>query len=374
MKKSLAILGTRGIPAGHGGFETFAERLALYLATRGWDISVYCQGVQNGNLDEDVWSGIKRIVVPTRMAGPVGTMEYDWRCIMHFLKGKDKLALTLGYNTAIFNILLRLKGAVNVMNMDGLEWKRKKWNILERLWLILNERIGMHVSNHLIADHPGIAARLSRFVNPEKVSVIPYGADIFPAPLEDALHTYDLLSCEYALVVARPEPENSIYEIVSAFSLRHRGMRLVVLGNFSPNTNAYHAKVISAASDEVCFLGAIYEKTTLQALRYHALAYLHGHQVGGTNPSLVEALAAGPIIIAHDNEFNRWVAGDCAIYFDGCSSCASIFDDLGSLRKSRDIMLATNRERCGTLFSWDKILNSYEEVLLRCIKLNSEFK
>ena len=140
------ILGCRGVPAAHGGFETFAERLAGYLAARGWVVTVYCQGRGRGPASEDRWRGIRRVHVPVQTAGALGTMIFDWKSTLHAL-GEPGVALTLGYNTAIFTALYRLRRIPNVINMDGIEWKRTKRSIPERLWLYANERLGCSTRN-----------------------------------------------------------------------------------------------------------------------------------------------------------------------------------------------------------------------------------
>ena len=168
-------------------------------------------------------------------------------------------------------------------------------------WLYLNERAGCWLGNHLIADHPEIKAHLTTRVADAKITMIPYGADRIDNPDSGVLAQYGLQPGGYAMVIARPEPENSILETVAAFSRKPRGMKLVVLGQYDPQKMLYHKQVRDAASDEVLFPGAIYEKATVSALRFHSAIYAHGHQVGGTNPSLVEAMGAGSAVLAHGN-------------------------------------------------------------------------
>jgi glycosyltransferase involved in cell wall biosynthesis len=187
---------------------------------------------------------------------------------------------------------------------------------MAKIWLRLNEWAGCCLGNHLVADHPEIKAHLSAIVAPEKISTIAYGADRIISISADPVIQRGLEPGRYLILVARPEPENSILEVVSGFSARHRGMKLAVLGHYKDN-NPYHRAVKSAAGGEIVFLDAIYHKPDVPALRYHAAAYVHGHQVGGTNPSLVEALGVGNPVIAHDNRFNQWVAGDTNRNSDG---------------------------------------------------------
>jgi glycosyltransferase involved in cell wall biosynthesis len=300
---------------------------------------------------------------PIDLAGPKGTIVFDWRATLHAARHGD-LCLTLGYNTAVFCALLRGKGVPNVINMDGIEWSRAKWGPLAKTWFWLNERAGCWLGNHLVADHPQIAVHLRTRVRDEKITTIPYGADVVASAPADAVRALGLEPGRFLTVIARPEPENSLLEVVTGFSARPRGHQLVVMGGYDDG-NLYHRAVRAAASAEVRFVGAIYDKAVVQALRFHSLAYVHGHQVGGTNPSLVEALGAGNAIVAHDNRFNRWVSEDGAVYFSGTESFAARMDEfltapglvkLGALRQH-------GRQRFQTLFTWPAILQQYEELL-----------
>jgi glycosyltransferase involved in cell wall biosynthesis len=361
--KTLRILGTRGIPAAHGGFETFAEHLALYLQDKGWRVVVYCQEHGPKEIRRDTWRGIERILISVPGDGVASTMHFDWLSIQDAARTKD-LCLTLGYNTAIFNTWLRLKGVPNVFNMDGIEWVRAKWGPVAKTWFWMNDWLACWLGQHLVADHPAIRTHLLTRVRSNKITMIPYGA----VPVEDAptkpIHALGLQPGRYLTVIARPEPENSLLEIVSAFSRKSRGYQLAVLGNYSIN-EPYHQAVRRAAGSEVCFLGAIYDAPTVQALRFHCAGYLHGHQVGGTNPSLVEALGAGNPVIAHDNPFNRWVAGENALYFDSVDQLSAQLDTL--LNDSRQLprMQSASRLRFREALTWPIVLEQYETLLER---------
>ncbi len=359
----LSILGTRGIPAQHGGFETFAEHFAIYLQQKGWQVTVYCQEEGAGSIYEDEWNGVHRVHIPVTQEGAKGTIVFDYKSTLHAAKKGDPV-LTLGYNTAIFCILYRLKGVKNVINMDGIEWKRGKWSFWERSWLYMNEKIGARLGNCLVSDHPEIKKHLSRFVNSSKITVIPYGADILDEANESLLETFNIEKYRFSVLIARPEQENSILEIVRVYTKVKRGIPLVVLGNYTPEVIDYHKLVLAAAGDEVIFVGAIYDKKVVQALRFFSRFYIHGHTVGGTNPSLVEALGAGSPVLAHDNKFNRWVAGDEARYFadeDECSQQIEILlqDDelVASLRHHSKLQMKK-------YFTWDKVHQAYERLFL----------
>jgi len=250
-----------------------------------------------------------------------------------------------------------------VINMDGIEWARSKWGPLAKAWLYLNDWAGCLGASHLLADHPEIARHLETRVPPARISTIPYGTDLIaeadPAPLA----ALGLEPGGFMTVIARPEPENSVLEIVRAFSARPRGCKLAVLGRLNPQASAYHADVVRAASAEVIFPGAIYDADVLAALRHHGLAYLHGHRVGGTNPSLLEAMGAGNAVIAHDNRFNRWVVRDGALYFSDTASCIEAIDRVLAEPELRMRLGRACLDAASARFGWPLVLSQYEMTM-----------
>lgn len=356
------ILGIRGIPAAHGGFETFAAQLAPWLVANGHTVTVYCQD-DDGDAGPwvDQWHGIERVHFCPKRSGAAGTMEFDLACVRHVLK-QPGIDLVLGYNTAIFNILQRFKRRKIMMNMDGIEWKRAKWSLTAKIWFFLNEVAGANLCHVPIADHPEIARHV-RARSLRKPVMIPYGADRIDAADESAVTAMGLVPDQYFVSIARIEPENSILEMVQAFSKITTDAKCVVLGKFAEG-NAYHDKVKAAAGPNVVFPGAIYDQKIVAALRFHARAYLHGHQVGGTNPSLVEALGAGNAVIGHDNRFNRWVAGNAQYYFSDIAAAQAQMEAV--LRDDAQLALARTaaRERHHDAFQWKDILAQYETALL----------
>lgn len=359
--KVIRILGIRGIPAAHGGFETFAEYLSKFLVARGWRVIVYCQEDAAGNTWEDEWQGVERIHIPVNLSGPLGTIVFDWKSISHALQSGAP-CLTLGYNTAIFSAALRAKGVRNVINMDGIEWSRAKWGRLAKSWFWINDWAGCWLGNHLIADHPEIKIHLSTRVDSRKITTIAYGAEEVVDADVSVLGRWGLNPGKFLTLIARAEPENSILEVVKGFSEKKRNLNLVVLGNYSRGHD-YQKMVLDSASDEVLFVGAIYEKEIVQSLRFYSLAYVHGHQVGGTNPSLVEALGAGNAVIAHDNKFNKWVAGDSARYFNSSESFSGIVDEIISHPEIVVSMQQGSFERFKNGLTWPYILSEYEALL-----------
>ncbi|WP_353740410.1 glycosyltransferase family protein [Desulfolithobacter dissulfuricans] len=255
--------------------------------------------------------------------------------------------------------------------MDGVEWRRTQWSLPAKAWLYMNERVGCLIGNHLIADHPEIANHLATRVRRDKITMIPYGADQVTKAAEEPIRKLGLTPGEYALVIARPEPDNSILEIVKAFGCPASGKKLVVLGRFDVEGSSYHRSVVEAASESVLFPGAIYDLSVTQSLRFHAALYVHGHRVGGTNPSLVEALGAGSPVLAHDNPFNRWVAGSGAHFFNNETDCAHKFAELLENRHEQERMRAASLRRFKEQFTWEKVLQQYRDLIGKFLPVSS---
>jgi glycosyltransferase involved in cell wall biosynthesis len=365
VQKSVVIMGIRGVPAAHGGFETFAARLAPWLVRNGWNVTVYCEEPFPCEPYESEWQGVRRVHIGYGPDSAINSVKFDWACIGHALRQKVRppLVLTLGYNTALFGLRLRAAGITHVINMDGIEWARSKWGPIARAWLYLNDWGGCLGASHLLADHPEIARHLETRVAASQISMIPYGTDLVvhadPAPLA----ALGLQPGGFMTLIARPEPENSVLEIVRAFSARPRACKLVVLGRFVADRNDYHADVMRAASADVVFPGAIYDAGVLAALRQHGLAYMHGHRVGGTNPSLLEAMGAGNAVVAHDNRFNRWVARQGALYFSDTATCTEAIDQLLAEPALRERLGQLNHDAAASRFAWPLVLTQYEVTM-----------
>lgn len=355
------ILGTHGVPAAYGGFETAAENVALFLRDRGWRAIVYCQVPGTGATTTDVWNGIERVMIPEHRQGWLGTASFDLASIRHASRHRD-ICLTFGYNTAVFNIIQRLKRIPNIINMDGIEWSRARWGKGRQTILWINERIACWVGNRLIADHPVIETYLATRARRSKLVTITYGAHAVEQADFLPVTSRGLTPEGYLTLICRPIPENSILELVTAFSREERGYQLAVFGTYD-NGDPYARAVRESASDEVVFVGPVYEPAELAALRFHSLGYLHGHTVGGTNPSLVEAMAAGNAVIAHDNPYNRWVVGDGALYFTGVDDAAEHISTLLGSPDRRRALAAASRARHLTEFTWEHVAGQYEDLL-----------
>lgn len=359
--RAVRMLGTRGIPNRHGGFEACAEHLAPWLVERGWDVTVYCQESWGQPRRRSVWRGVTLEHMPTRLEGSAGSVAFDLASARDAGAHED-LLLTFGFNTAVIFPWHVLRRRRHVVNMDGLEWQRGKWPLPVKGWFYTNSWIAGACADRLIADHPDIAALLAGRGLADRTVMVPYGADAAADAPVAPLRALQLTTDGFGLVIARPEPENSVLEIVRAWCLRRRPVPLVVVGHYDA-VRSYHQAVRAAATTGVSFVGALYDAPLVQALRAHTRLYIHGHTVGGTNPSLVEALGAGSPVLAHDNRFNRWVAGDAGHYFADEALCAAQLDALLENDVTLRAMRAASVARHADAFTWEKVLPAYEAVL-----------
>lgn len=361
-KKHLVILGTHGIPARHGGFETCAEKLALHMREYGWNVTVYGQADQSGIA---LWHGIACVSIKRLTGGVLGYLNpvlHDLMAIWH-ARTIDAVFVTLGYNTALFNLILTLYRRRQIINMDGMEWQRSKyqrWH--EKAWLRLNQWIALRIAHVCIADHTAIADYLQSRYNKTPIATIAYGADSITADQTDpnVLPRYNLEPQRYGLIIARPEPENQILEMVTAWRQSSVDWPLIVLGTYKDHY-PYHQAVLQAAGNNVHFIGAVYDPMIVRTLRFYAGVYLHGHSVGGTNPSLVEAMAAGRPIIAHDNVYNRGVVADGADYFQDIPGLVQCLHN----RSQAEQKALTAHKRYEQSYQWSGILQAYGDLIDR---------
>lgn len=360
----IAILGTRGIPADYGGFETFAEQLATRWAARGHAVTVYAEHAGAARPADRSYHGV-RVRSRRRPAwGAASVLAYDCACLWDARHGYD-LVYMLGYGAAWACWWPRLFGVPVWINVDGLEWARSKWGRLARAYLRAMEWVATRTASRLVADAQAIAERFrARYPRGAPCSFVAYGAELaYPAQYPAALLApWALESGGYLLVVARPEPENHLLEIIEGH-VRHGGaLPLVVVGAVTGQT-PYQRRLLAHASERVRFIGAVYDQRQLRGLRVHAAGYLHGHSVGGTNPSLLEAMACGNWIIAHDNPYNREVARDAACYF---ATVDGLVEGLRqwSARTPADSARrgARARQIVAQDYDWERVTDAYEAL------------
>lgn len=358
----IALLGTRGIPNHYGGFEQYAELLSTYLASQGWDVTVY--NSHNHPYQEKEYKGvkIKHIFDPEKSLGTAGQFLYDLGCILNTRKQKFDLVYQLGYtSSSIFNFLFP-KNTVIVTNMDGMEWKRSKYNQYVQRFLMYAERVAVKRSNFLIADSLGIKKYLDEKYKTNSFYSA-YTAEIPDNFTVDALKPYSLVPFQYNLLVARLEPENNIEMIIDGHVSNSFDFPLIVIGN-AHTKYGIQLREKYAEFPHVKFIGAVYNKPALDSIRHFSLAYFHGHSVGGTNPSLLEAMACSCNVVAHNNIFNKSVLGIDAFYFDNPED---IYQIITNQHKYEDFFFKaknTNLEKIKSIFSEEYIFNTLKEKLI----------
>jgi glycosyltransferase involved in cell wall biosynthesis len=363
----IGILGTRGIPNAYGGFEQFAQYLSLGLVQRGHSVWVY--NSSDHPYQQKEWRGIHIIHCKDweGMIGTAGQFLYDYNCLRDARARSFDILLQLGYTSNSVWHRLWPKGMLNVINMDGLEWKRSKYGPVTRKFLVRAEKWAARHGDVLIADSVGIQDYIRKKYDRE-ANYIPYGADIPPGFDAGKLAQWGLRPDGYYLLMARMEPENNIEMIVQGWMASEKTKPLVVIGNPGNSFGQYLVKTYR--DDRLHFIGANYDADTVNALRHFSAIYFHGHSVGGTNPSLLEAMATGCTIAAHDNVFNRSILNEDGWYFYDIKSVRDI------LGRSPDPALVAawkekNLEKVKMLYNWEKIIDAYENVFTSAPNLST---
>ncbi len=358
----IAILGARGIPARYGGFETFVDELSRRLVTRGVHVTVYCEAEESIGMHE--YEGVQLVHVPAKAPGPARTICYDVACLWRARKEFDVVYM-LGYGASFACFLPRLWGRQVWINMDGLEWLRSKWNPLARFWLKTMEAVAMRTATRVIYDNSALAEEIEgRRHKVKSSSVLEYGAPLLREQTSSArLAELGVTSGEYYLVVCRFEPENHVIEIARAYAASGLERPLILVANKDIGTS-YAAETLLHDSELVRFVGTVYDQDLLLPLRQHCRAYIHGHSVGGTNPSLLEAMGCGNYILSHDNPFNRVTLADAAQFW---SSEAELAERLVECEAKSEEDLQSKRqavlERVADRYTWDKIADRYHELI-----------
>jgi glycosyltransferase involved in cell wall biosynthesis len=357
----IGILGTRGIPNVYGGFEQFAQYLSVGLKQRGHEVFVY--NSSDHPYRESQWQGVNIIHCrdwESRL-GTAGQFFYDYNCLRDAAKRNFDILLQLGYTSNSVWYPIWPKNARNVVNMDGLEWKRSKYGPMTRKFLMWAETQAARHGDVLVADSLGIRDHIRERYGREAV-FIPYGADIPDTYDPHTLSRWDLTPGEYYMLMARMEPENNIEMIIQGWMASDRKLPLVLVGN--PG-NRFGRYLTAAYRDEnLRWVGAVYDPSAANALRHYSAFYFHGHSVGGTNPSLLEAMACGCRIAAHDNVFNKTVLEKDARYFSSAAEVTALLGESAGEAFSADAVVR-NLEKLKARYRWENIIDAYEQLFAR---------
>lgn len=367
MALNIAILGTRGIPNNYGGFEQFAGYLSKGLVEKGHSVTVY--NSHNHPYTNASWNGVKitRCYDPEFMLGTAGQFIYDLNCIRDTRKNNFDIVLMLGYTSSSVWKKLYPENAVVITNMDGLEWKRIKYSRTVRKFLSYLEKLAIRSRNFIIADSMGIKKYLD-----EKYRInctyIPYGAEIMIDTDEAIFENTAIEKKQYFLLIARLEPENNIEMILDGYQNTSSKLKFVVTGNTVTRYGKYLVNKCKA-DKRIIFTGAIYNNKIIRSLISNCVLYFHGHSVGGTNPSLLEAMAGRAMIAAHDNTFNQAVLGNDALFFKNENDIIKIMNEADQL-PLQDQMVSNNYNKILNEYNWPMIVDRYEAFFYECRGVN----
>lgn len=383
----IAIIGCRGIPAKYGGFETFAQGLTENLMKNGYNITVSCE-YEPSNSRKDNYKGAKLDYFPIKPPENYFLRKiYENLSDIYFLiklSRKHQLIYFLGIEVGMFLFIPKIlnRRSQVLVNIDGVMWQRSKFNLLERWLLKVNHDMATVFADKIVVD----AQAMKNYVDKkylDKTSYLSYGISVpnrvtWNGEALELLKDYTSIKINpgnYYLVVSRLEPENNIHTIIDAFTQAKIDIPLVIVGDFT--SEAYKEEIRSMAEGcfqpGIIFLGAIYNQKLLNMLRQNCCAYIHGHSVGGTNPSLLEAAISRNIIMAHDNQFNREVCGTSAVYFkneiDLSRKMKSVYKHQQSYLKLKDDVYY----RVKNNYLWDRITEGYLSLFQEIIQEDEEF-
>lgn len=358
----IAIFGARGIPAKWGGFDTFVTNLAPRLVRRGHDVTVFCMPKYSLPEKPEFYEGVRLIYLPTIYGKFTETFLHElFSSLYALLRLKTfDLYYVLGCRSSVVYLLHDWLGRMLVINTDGLDWTRRKWGRFARLFLKFNYWIARRIGKHLVSDSFELKKYYLEQWNRETV-FLTNGGEIVEHKDPSVVRQYNLEPGDYFLVACRIEPENNIDIILREFEQTSIPQKLVIAGGAN-----YKSKLIEtlqqSRDERVVFLGPVYQEGHIEQLHLHCYAYLHGHEVGGTNPSLLKAMACGNVIVAHNVRFNREVLGGHGVLWE---------KDPGDLKsKLEDVHANYSRyqrdlpsrciERIRTYYSWDKVGRDHE--------------
>ena len=357
----IALVGTRGIPARYGGFETFAEELSTRLVLRGHDVTVYCRQRH----PERYYRGVRLVYLPAVRHKYLDTVLHTALSTLHLMFHRRDAAIYCNAANALFTFLPRLAGMPVALNVDGLERNRKKWNVLGKAWYRISEWLATFLPNVVVTDARSIADYyLERFSKPSEF--IPYGAEAGPVETHEALDRLGLEPRQYFLYVSRMEPENNALLVRESFERVDTDLKLALIGD-APYAAGYIERVRATSDPRVILPGAIYGQG-YHELQSHSFAYIHATEVGGTHPALIEAMGRGALVLYLDTPENAEVAGGTGIPFTHENLAGQLQQVLDMTGEERDAWREKARRRVAERYSWEAVTDAYERLFRRMLE------
>ncbi|MEH0110283.1 DUF1972 domain-containing protein [Tersicoccus sp. MR15.9] len=360
----IAMVGTRGVPAAYGGFETAVEEIGARLAERGHHVTVYCRSMSAGAPTQ--YRGMSLVQLPAMRRKTLETLSHTAVSAVHlWWRDQQDAAFVFNAANAPFVPLIQSRGVPVAVHVDGLEWQRGKWGGAGRRFYRTAEALAVRTADALIADATGIADYY-RIEFDAATELIAYGAPLLTDVPAAPLTGVGVTPGHYHLVVARFEPENHVAELVEGYRASAATEPLVVVGT-APYAAAYTERVERAAAGDprIRLLGGVWDQQLLDALYAHATTYLHGHSVGGTNPSLLRAVGAGAPVIAWDVVFNREVLGADGRFVSGAAALASAIDEAEGDRAALAVRGDRLQAMAAQRYTWDDVTDAYEDLARR---------
>lgn len=353
----VALVGTRGIPARYGGFETFAEELSRRLVARGHDVRVYCRERHSAG----TYLGVDLLYLPTIRHKYLDTVAHSFLSTLHLVFARTEAAIYCNAANAIFTWMPRAVGVPVALNVDGLERNRKKWNTLGRAWYRMSEKLSTWFPSRVVSDAVEIQ-RYYREAYGKESTMIPYGAEPEKVASSATLDALGLQPNAYFLFVSRMEPENNGLLVREAFERVSTSLRLALIGD-APYADEYIAKVRDTRDPRITIPGAIYGAGYAE-LQSHCFAYIHATEVGGTHPALIEAMGRRALILYLDTPENAEVASGCGIAFTHATLAATMERVLAMPEAEREVLREAAQRRVRERYSWDAVTDAYEQLLV----------
>jgi len=357
-------MGTRGVPASYGGFETAVEEIGKRLVQRGYDVTVYCR---NPGQTITEYEGMHLVNAPALRHRMAETLSHTTASTAHaIIKDRPDVVLLLNAGNAPLLKPLKVAGIPTAIHLDGLESKREKWRGAGAKYYRWAEKASVKWGDEVIADAQAISDHVQREYG-RICTVIPYGAEVID-PGSDRIAELDLDPHAYHLIVARFEPENHVLDAVHAYRASHEIKPLVVVGS-APYSQWYVDKVHHAARNDprIRFTGGLYDQELLDQLYANCVDYIHGHSVGGTNPSLLRAMGAGAPVLAYDVEFSHEVTADRALFWKDAPALTTLLNAIAEHGYDPQLQefSADGRQRILDVYQWDSVTDDYEALIRR---------
>jgi glycosyltransferase involved in cell wall biosynthesis len=361
----IAIIGTRGIPANYGGFETFAEECSAGLVARGHYVTVYCR---SHYVSKELKShrGVRLVVLPTLQWKYFDTVVHTFFSIIHSLFQKYDLILICNAANSIYAWMPRVLGIPVVVNVDGIERLRQKWNFIGKAYYRVCERLSTCFPNAIVTDAKVIEKYYLEQYGAASV-FIPYGAIIDRSAGDETLEKIGLSSREYFLYVSRLEPENNAHLVVKAFEKVRTSKRLVILGD-APYSAEYIRQIRATNDSRIIFPGAVYGKGYRQ-LQANAFCYIHATEVGGTHPALIEAMGQGNLVIANGTDENIEVLDGAGLIYrkNDIDELAKCLQGVADNPQEYVHLASAALERARSHYSWDSVIQQYEKLFAQIV-------